>query len=338
MKEQIIQQLKQNKTVLIASHTSPDGDAIGSLIALGLTLEKFGKKVVLYNEGPIPAVYRFLPQTDRVLCALEPDAFFDIAIVLDCSTLQRIGAAAETVKLTPVTINIDHHVTNTGFGDFQIIDAKACASAEIVYELIKKLGVAIDAAIATSIYTGIFTDTGSFRFANTNLAAFAICNEMVQLGADPYCVSKNVYGAYSLNRIKLLNQALDTIEISQDGKLSMMVLTQAMMSKTGTQSEDVEGIINYARRIEDVKMAVLIHELKNGHKHKPACAPHPYHVSLRGNGNVDVASIAADFGGGGHHDAAGFNIESTLADIKNKILNLEIGDVNSEFGILNSES
>jgi len=329
MEEQIIQQLKQNKNILIASHTSPDGDAIGSLTALGLALETFGKNVVLYNEGPIPAVYRFLPHTDRVLCTLEPDASFDVAVISDCSNLQRIGAAAETVKQTPVIINIDHHVTNNGFGEFQLVDAKACSSAEIVYRLIKKLGVAIDAAIATSLYTGIFTDTGSFRFANTNLAAFTICNEMVENGADPYRVARHVYGAYSLSRIKLLNRALDSIEISQDGKRSLMVLTQTMLTETGTQSEDVEGIINYARRIEDVKMAVLIHEQKNGAK-PGANARHPYHVSLRGDGNVDVAAIASAFGGGGHHDAAGFNIVTTLADIKNKMFSLEIGTRNSD--------
>ncbi len=327
----VIQQLKQTETdrkILIASHTSPDGDAIGSLTALGSALEKSGLNVVLYNEGPIPAVYRFLPNTDRVLRTLEPDASFDVAIILDCSDLERIGADAGKVKQIPVIINIDHHITNTGFGQFQLIDAKACACAEIVYGLIKKMGIGIDTAIATSIYTGIFTDTGSFRFANTNKAAFTICNEMVKIGADPYRVARHVYGAYSLSRIKLLNRALDSIEISQDGKLSMMVLTQAMMSETGTQSEDVEGIIHYARRIEDVKMAVLIHEQKNGSKmeYPEADARHPFHVSLRGDGNVDVAAIATTFGGGGHYDAAGFNIESTLSDIKNRMLSLEIGN------------
>ncbi len=320
----IIQQLMQNEKILIASHTSPDGDAIGSITALGPALEKLGKNVVLYNEGPIPAVYRFLPHTDQVLRTLEQDASFDVAIILDCSDLKRVGAAVETVKQTPVIINIDHHVTNTGFGKFQLINAQACASAEIVYGLIKKSGVAIDSAIATSIYTGIFTDTGSFRFACTNQAAFMICNEMVKFGADPYRVARHVYGAYSLSRIKLLNRALDSIEISQDGKLSLMVITRAMLSETGTQSEDIEGIINYARRIEDVKMAVLIYEQKNGFK--PDAARHPFHVSLRGDGNVDVAAIAAAFGGGGHYDAAGFNIESTLSDIKDKMFNLEIGN------------
>ncbi len=332
MEEQILQQIKQSENILLASHTSPDGDAIGSLTALGLALEKLGKTVVLFNEGPIPAVYRFLPKTDQVLRKIEPDAFFDVAIISDCSNLERIGAAAESIKKTPAIINIDHHITNSGFGDFQLINPKACAAAEIVYGLIKKLGVAIDAAIATSIYTAIFTDTGSFRFANTNQAAFMICHEMVKCGAEPYHVARHVYGAYSLSRIKLLNRALDSLEISKDGKRSLMVLTQSMLDETGTQPEDVEGIINYARRIEDVKLAVLIHEQKNGSKPAPR-GLHPFHVSLRGDGNVDVAAIAATFGGGGHHDAAGFNIESTLGDIKDKMFNLDIpkSDSESEF-------
>jgi len=277
------------------------------------------KKTTLYNESPVPAVYRFLPSVNRIVRHIN-SASYDIAVMLDCGDLDRIGKAVSAIRQIPVIINIDHHITNTRFGHFQLIDTSACATAEIIYRLIKQMGVPIDKAIATSIYTGILTDTGSLRFSNTNRAAFAICHEMVGLGVDPYSIAKHVYGTYSLGRIKLLNLALDSIEISSNGKLSIMTLTQDMFDETSTQPEDVDGLINYAKRIEDVKVAALIQEHQNGKgKSKDF---NKFHVSLRSDGSVDVAAIASSFGGGGHSGAAGFSIESTLSDIKSQILNL----------------
>lgn len=317
--DQIIRYLKNSDHILVATHTNPDGDAIGSLIAMGLCLDVLNKKTTLYNESPIPAVYRFLPATNRVVRNIK-NQNYDLAVILDCGDLQRIGKAVSVVRQVPVIVNIDHHVTNTRFGHFQLIDTSACATAEIVYRLIKQMDVPFDKAIATSIYTGILTDTGSFRFSNTNRAAFSICQEMVGLGVDPYIIAQHVYGTYSLGRIKLLNLALDSIEISDNGKLSIMTLTQDMFNETHTQAEDVDGLINYAKRIEDVKVAALIQEHRNSKKKLSAF--NRFHISLRSNGSVDVAAIAASFGGGGHSSAAGFSIESTLSDIKLQLLSM----------------
>ena len=179
-----------------------------------------------------------------------------------------------------------------------------------------------NSAIATSIYTGILTDTGSFRFSNTTKSAFAICEKMVEAGVDPYNVAMHVYGRYSLGQIKLLNMALESIEISDNGKMSMMILTKNMLDETGTRPENINGLINYAKSIENVKVAVLIHELSNGKGISEK--PENYHVSLRSDGTVDVAMIAGSFGGGGHYRAAGFNIESTLSDIKTQMLNIAV--------------
>jgi len=316
----IINQLKRHQTFLLASHIHPDGDAIGSVLALGLALKAMGKKVQLFNPSPIPMVYRFLPSVQEIKQTLAPNARFDVALVLDCGDMDRIGVEAVAICKKSLVINIDHHITNTRFGDLQLIDVNACATAEILYHLIQKLPVQIDCAMATAIYTGILTDTGSFRFSNTNRSAFAICEKMIGLGADPYQVAQHVYGTYSLGRIKLLNLALDSLEISPNGKLSVMTLSQRMLRETGTQAEDIDGIINYARRIEDVKVAALIHELcDNG------AAPRGktrYHVSLRSDSGVDVAKIAAQFGGGGHAEAAGFSIDTTLTDLKKQLMQL----------------
>ena len=225
---ELVKHLKKSKQVLLASHAHPDGDAIGSLIAMGFAIEALNKKITLYNESPIPAVYRFLPYVNRVVRHVETEKAYDTAVILDCGNLQRIGEAASTVSRIPTIINIDHHMTNTYFGTYQLIDTTACATAEILYRVIKKMEIPITKSVATLIYTGIITDTGSFRFSNTNRAAFTICEEMIGLGVDPYTIAQHVYGTYSLGRIKLLNLALDSIEISPNGKLSLMTLTEDM--------------------------------------------------------------------------------------------------------------
>lgn len=316
----IINQIKRNQSFFLASHTHPDGDAIGSLLALGLALKSMGKDVRLFNPSPIPAVYRFLPSVHMIKQRLETDAAFDVAIILDCGDIDRIGVDATAVCRKSLVINIDHHITNTRFGDLQMIDVNACATAEIIYHLIQYLPVTIDCPIATAIYTGILTDTGSFRFSNTNRTAFAICEKMISMGADPYQVAQNVYGTYSLGRIKLLNLALDSLEISPNGSLSVMTLSQRMLQETGTQAEDIDGIINYARRIKDVKVAALIHELgDNGDTPEGVTR---FHVSLRSDGGADVAHIAARYGGGGHAGAAGFTTEAKLVELKKELMDL----------------
>lgn len=341
--EKIIRHLKKSKNVLLVSHVNPDGDAVGSLLAMGFALEALNKKTTLYNESRIPAVYRFLPGVERIFSKSEIRNLrrgYDTAVVLDCGDLQRIGNLESNTPpfvkgsrgdlpdadfnfQVSTVINIDHHITNTRFGDLNLVVPSACATAEIVCYLIKAMAVPIDKSIAACIYTGIFTDTGSFRFSNTNKAAFEICDEMVALGVDPYNVAKNVYGRYSLGRIKLLNLALDSIEISDNGKLSMMTVTAGMMAETGTQPEDIDGLINYARWIEDVRMAVLIEESLNGGRKSKTQVPYKFHVSLRSDGSVDVAAIASHFGGGGHPTAAGFSIEtSSITALKNEMLML----------------
>lgn len=317
--EEIITLLKQSESVLATSHANPDGDAIGALLAMGLALQRLGKRVTLYNESRIPAVYRFLPAVDTVVDELPAGRAYDTAVVLDCGDIQRIGERYSLVAGLRRIVNIDHHLTNTGFGHARLIDPEACATAEIVYRLLKRMAIPIDSGIATSIYTGILTDTGSFRFGNTNAAAFHICAELVQRGVIPHEVARHVYGTYSLGRIKLLNMALDSLEISPNGKLSLMTLTQDMFEETGTQLEDVDGLINYAKRIEDIRLAALIVETSNGRRSADGSDVHRYHVSLRSDGTVDVAAIAASYGGGGHATAAGFGIETSLADLKFRI-------------------
>lgn len=321
--DEIICCLNNASDILVTSHTAPDGDAVGSLLAMGLALAAMGKRVVLYNESPIPAVYRFLPGSERIVHEVDPSRF-DTAVVLDCSDLARVGRIRDAVEKMPIVVNIDHHITNAEFGTCQLVETDACATTEIVYRLITAMKVPIDQDIATCIYTGILTDTGSFRFSNTNQAAFDISHRMIASGVNPFHVAQHVYGTYSLGRIKLLNLALDSIEISPNRKISLMSVTQSMLRETGTQLEDADGLINYAKRIQDVRVAVMIQEMpaengvsRNHRRH--------YHVSLRSDGTIDVAAIATRFGGGGHANAAGFSVVSTLPELKANLLQLMSG-------------
>lgn len=305
----------------MVSHIQPDGDALGSQLAMGMALKSLDKDVTLYNENFTPKMYQFLPGVDRLVHRIEDIRAYDTAVVLDCGDLQRVGDIWPQMKQVPAVINIDHHLTNNRFGHYQYVDPSACATAEIVYRIIKTLAVPINTAMAFGLYTGIMTDTGSFRFSNTNREAFSICEEMVGLGVDPNFVANHVYITYSLSRIKLLNLVLESIEVSDNGKLSIMSLTQEMLRKTGTKPEDVGRLINYARHIEDVRVAALIFESKNGENKLEKGQCH-FHISLRSDGTVDVATIAAAYGGGGHMSAAGFNITSSLADVKARILRI----------------
>ncbi|MBA3029379.1 MAG: hypothetical protein FP816_11305 [Desulfobacteraceae bacterium] len=329
--ERIAQQIKAGRKILLASHMDPDGDSVGSLLALGLALESGCKKITLFNESTIPAVYRFLPGVERITSGpIDDSAKFDLAILLDCSSLERAGSAALDIRQIPFMINIDHHATNTRFGDENLVVPEACASSEIVYTLIKHMNIPMTREIATSIYTGILSDTGSFRFSNTNENAFSICREMVSCGVDPSFVAQHVYGPFSLDRLKLLNHALDSLEISGNGKLSLMTLSRNVFKKTNTRPEDTDGFLNYARNIKDIKVAALIQEQEspipeqsNGTRNGsgPGCE-RPFHVSLRSNGWVDVGAIALSFGGGGHSSAAGFTITSNLKEIKSILFKL----------------
>ncbi|WP_300667235.1 bifunctional oligoribonuclease/PAP phosphatase NrnA [Desulfoluna sp.] len=315
----ILKSLKESRRLLLVTHVRPDGDAIGSILALGRGLSLMGKTVRLYNESPIPAIFRFLPGIEQIVSDPGPLSDYDTAVALDCSDLSRVGGLADAVSRIPTLINIDHHLTNTGFGAHQMIDPAASSTGELVYQILMDLGIAIDSAMAYAIYTAIFTDTGSFLFQNTNPKAFYICGRMVELGVNSYTVAQKLFATYSLGRLKLLNMVLDTIQISRNGKLSVMYLTQEMLRETETSVDDINGLVNYAKHIEDVQVAVLIQEsqrLPGGGDRSH------YHVSLRSNGPVDVAAIAESYGGGGHSGAAAYTTYTSLAEIKKNVFRL----------------
>jgi phosphoesterase RecJ-like protein len=313
--------LKQSKNVLIASHIHPDGDAIGSVLALGNALLSMGKQVTLYNEHPVPPVYRFLPGSDKMVTTVGSLTGYDAVVILDCTKIERIGGLAEKIGDTPV-INIDHHLSNDNFGLYRIVEHEASSTVEIVYRLIRRMmTIKITPDIAYSIYTGIITDTASFSFSNATVNAFNICGEMVGAGVDPVEVARRIYITYSAERIKFMRMVLDTFALSANRKVSFMMATQEMIRKSGMQPDNVGRFVNYAKHIEGVKISALALESDHHREDLPEDLTE-FHVSLRSDGSIDVAEIAISFGGGGHHRAAGFNLVATCEGIRETILGL----------------
>ncbi|MDY0163704.1 DHH family phosphoesterase [Desulfobotulus sp.] len=295
--------LEQAQNILLVSHVQPDGDAIGALMALGPSLEARGKKVVMYNEDGLPPAFAFLPGAERITRDPGPLQVFDTLVVLDSGDAGRMGVLQPELEKIPRILNIDHHPSNTAFGVSNLIDPDAAATTVLIYRLLKGLNWPIPREAAWGIYTGIFTDTGGFRFGNTNTEALSIAAEMTILGVHPETVARHVYGKYSFAYIRLLQKALNSIRLSASGRLASMVLTRAMIEESGADDTEASGLVNYARQIEGVEMAALIREKENAPGSPPS-----YKVSLRSNGRMDATRIALRFGGGGHRAAAGFPI------------------------------
>jgi len=293
---------------LVAAHINPDGDAIGSSLALALAMEKMGKDVVVYNRDAVPFQFAGMASAERVVGSLEGEAPFDAAFVLDCAELERVGTGFFDMVTTDTWVNIDHHLTNKTFADYSVIDSSACSTGYLVYQLLKLLDVEIDLDIAENIYTTILFDTGSFHYSNATSEAFSAAGDMVALGVSPWNVANRVYENQPQGRIQLLSHVLNTLKVEGDGKIASVMVTQEMMKETSTGPDATDGFVNYPRSIEGVEAAFLIRETGKDE----------YKVSYRSKGTVNVAEAAQTFGGGGHRNAAGCVINGDIAYVRSR--------------------
>ncbi len=305
---EIISALAQCGRVLVSVHKSPDGDAIGSQLALVFAIEKLGKTVVAHNLDPVPETYRFLPQWERIRTGNTVEGRFDVVVVLD-SDPNRTGLFDKGYP-AGVQINIDHHITNAREWPLTWLDSNASATAEMIYELIRKLGVSIDRSMAVCLYTAIFTDTGSFRYSNTTSKSMRIAAEMMDAGADPRIVTENVYESLAFRRIKLLGSVLEGIERSEDGRIAWVVVTDELYRRSGASAEDTDNFVNFVRSVKGVEVAVLLRQTGETE----------YKISLRSKGRVDLSRLAQALGGGGHKNAAGGILKGSLSEVKNKVI------------------
>ncbi|HXG30114.1 MAG TPA: bifunctional oligoribonuclease/PAP phosphatase NrnA [Thermodesulfobacteriota bacterium] len=315
--ERIVQVIRKGKRFLVTSHENPDGDAIGSMLGLGLALESIGKEVAFYNRDGTPRVLGFLSDSDKIKSSLSSiEGRFDCTFIVDCTDTSRVGMEFQDFVDSGrcgTRVIIDHHQTNKPSADLYLLNPDASSTGMIVYSLLKALSLEITPDIAKSLYTTIVVDTGSFRYSNTNQETFRVAADLVELGADPWEISHAIYESEPLPRLRLLGLVLPTLEVSEDGRIAWVYVSRDMFRATGTTKEDTEGFVNFPRSIKGVEVAVLFREEeadKNGSRWK---------VSLRSNGRVDVSLIAEGFGGGGHKRAAGCLLTGSLATVKQRL-------------------
>jgi len=300
--------IKERKNIAILSHVMPDGDNIGSCLALYNALIKLGKNVVIIQDDDVPEIYKFLKSADKVV---KPggDYSIDLVIALDCGDISRLGKSAKYLENKDI-INIDHHISNTKFGHHNIIDTNASATAELVYELINKLEIILDKDICECIYTGIVTDTGQFQYSNTTSVTHQIAANLINNGVEPAKVYKALYQNNSISKMKLIGKALSLMEFHYDNKIASIMLSKEDFESLGAKDEDTDGLINYARDIKGVEVALLF---KETYERK-------IKIGFRSKDYIDVSKIAQKYGGGGHIRAAGATVDGELNDIKEKIV------------------
>lgn len=300
--------ITQGQRFLITSHVDPDGDAVGSSLAMAWLLKGLGKDQIVYLADPIPYRYAFLPRPSEPVNTL-PDENFDAVFFLDCGNPERAGKDHLTISTLGASVNIDHHVTNDLYGSINYNDPHASSTGELIYRIAKHMNMDISAEVAMNIYTAVFTDTGSLRYDNATIEAFEICKEMVQAGVDPAYVAQMIYESHPLKRFILLGRLLSSLTTYKNGTIVMALLSQAMFNETETSAEHSDGFAEELKQIQGIDVAVLMREL-DGKKFK---------ISMRSKGTVDVAEKCIVFGGGGHRNAAGCTIEGAKDEVIMKI-------------------
>jgi phosphoesterase RecJ-like protein len=314
--------LLQGKRIILCGHVMPDGDCLGSVIALGLALEKMGKEVTLAIPDPVPQVYNFLPEVKRFQegsKALQGE--YDNFIILDCSVPDRLGPLRELLTRPIITCSIDHHVNPNEFAHYNYIDPKAAAVGEIIQDLLSLLSFPLTPEIATCLYVAIITDTGSFQYDNTRADTHRRAAKLIEYGVPAAKISRLIYEQKPLSSLRLLEAALGTLSVSPCGRVSWMVVTLEMLKNKKAGKEHVDGLINYGRSIHNVEVALLFQEISKD------C----FKVGFRSKELVDVNSLANKFGGGGHNRAAGCILKGDLETIKTQVITAALQAV-SEMG------
>lgn len=303
--------IQRAERVLLCGHLMPDGDSLGSVLALGLTLEELGKKVTMAGPDPVPAIYNFLPGLERFLVGDPPGGLYDTLIVLDCSVPERLGKGyQDLLSRDTVIINIDHHAGSTPFGTYRYIDPQAAAVGEIIFDLLQLMQVSITLETATCLYTAIITDTGSFQYDNTKPDTHRRVARLLEIGVPAAQVNIRLYEEKPRVALLLLGAALNTLSVSPCEKVCWMTVSRDILRDTGAGDEHTDSLVNYTRSIRGVQVGLLFRELSDG----------KYKISFRSKDTVDVNRLAALFGGGGHPRAAGCVMQGDLGEIQEKIV------------------
>jgi len=303
--EQVLEHIGQRRHFLVTSHTRPDGDAVGSTLALAQILRKMGKTAEVILGDAVPVIYKPLPHAESIIQTSKVNGRYDAAIILECDSVLRTRLHGLDDHFL---INIDHHASSKPFADVNWIDPTACAVAEMIFRIALAAQVKITPDIATCLYAAVLTDTGAFCYAPTNSCTFELAKTLVEHGADPARIAQSIYFANPTSKMRLLGAALSNLH--REGVLTWMAVTRNDMDRAGALEEDCEGLVNYALGIAGVEVAAFFRETADGR----------VRVSIRSKGAVNVADMAEKFGGGGHACASGFSVPGPLAAAEARVL------------------
>ncbi|MDR3553897.1 MAG: bifunctional oligoribonuclease/PAP phosphatase NrnA [Syntrophobacteraceae bacterium] len=321
---EVITALLNYERFMLFTHVHPDGDAMGAIVAMQLILRRLGKRVDAYTQDPCPPEYAFLGSVQEIRNRPSDSVEYDAAILVDCGDMERVGEKfLDSVKAAHFVINIDHHLVNKPVGNVNWVETAASSTCEMLFDLCMSLSLAPDKALATALYTGILTDTGSFRYSNTNARVFEIISALVGFGAEPARIAGHVYDSASPEKLKLLARVLQTIEFHASSRIVTAELTRSMIADTSSNYMESEGFINHLRSVKSADMAILFRETGEG----------LIHVSMRSRGDINVARLAQRHGGGGHKQAAACRIPGELHSVRSMFIGEAVSYINGKSNV-----
>jgi phosphoesterase RecJ-like protein len=297
--QQILEAVRSRQRFVLSSHSRPDGDSIGSQLAMAAALRALGKEVRVVNADPAPAPLMAFPGVPEIEIGDRVDGESDAAIIMECGDLARTGVKGLGHFFV---INIDHHPGNTGFGQINWFDSSAAACGEMVYTLVRAMGVPFSLEIATHLYLAILTDTGSFHYSSISPRTFDICRECLEVGVDPVLVARNVYDSNNMGRLKLFGSVLSAMQLDPTGRIAIVYLDHEMARAAGGTYEDTEGLINLPLTVKEIQAVVFFKQVEG----------EQYRVSMRSKGDIDIGAVSKEFGGGGHKNAAGCTVTGPI--------------------------
>ena len=304
---QIVDAVRARQRFVLSSHARPDGDSIGSQLAMAFALQAMGKDALVVNADPAPPPLMAFPGVRDIRLAPSVEGDVEAAIIMECGDLRRTGVSGLERFFV---INIDHHPGNTGYGQINWFDPSAAACAEMVYDLVSALGVPLTKEIASHVYLAILTDTGSFHYSGISPRTFDICRECLLAGVDPVLVARNVYDSNNMGRLKLFGAVLGAMQIDQTGRIAIVYVDHEMARIAGGTYEDTEGLVNLPLTVKEIE-AVIFFKQEKGDE---------YRVSLRSKGDVDINAIAKEYGGGGHKNASGCTVRGPIEELQKTLV------------------
>ena len=307
MIRKIIDIIDRHKSFTISSHLNPDGDSLGSQLALGFALRKLGKEVRLINHDPVPKLYQRLPGVSEIEVRDELFPLPEVAFFIECGYQERTGFPPFS---GPIVVSIDHHEKGGDFGDISWIEPTSSSVGEMIYQLVVELGIPLSYEIAYNLYTAIFTDTGSFQFTNTSARTFEVCSSLVRAGVNPAKVAEDIYYHNSPGKIRLLGRVLYRMGEENNGEIAWIYLLRREIDEMGLSPDEGDGFVNFPLSLEGVKVAIFFKEVDKA----------LFRISLRSRGEVDVVRIADSFGGGGHKKAAGCYLKGELDEVITRVV------------------